>query len=70
MALSFDSAYDNEFFGVDMRQNSSDQKPYKFKYKDRIQNLPEQRSSLRDVLDKINHLKKVRFDSNQTENSR
>jgi hypothetical protein len=70
MALSFDSAYDNEFSGVDMRLNSSDQKPYKFKYKDRIQNLPEQRSNLRDVLDKINLLKKVRFDSNQTEHSR
>jgi hypothetical protein len=60
MALSFDSTYDNEFIGLDIMQNSSEQKTYKPKYKDRIQNLSEQRSSLQDVLGRIDLLKRVK----------
>ena len=59
--LSFDSIYDNEFIGVDMgQQNLSQEKQYKLKYKDKIQTLSHENSSVDYVLEKIDFLKRVK----------
>lgn len=57
-----ESVSNNEFLGVNLqRQNSSEQKHYKPKYKDKIQLQTYEKSSLENVFEKIDLLKKAKL---------
>jgi hypothetical protein len=49
--------------GIDTRQNASLEKQHKLKYKDKIQGLTYDRSSLNHVLEKIDLLKKIQLEN-------
>ncbi len=49
--------------GIDTRQNPSLEKQHKLKYKDKIQSLTYDRSSLDNVLEKIDLLKKIKLEN-------
>lgn len=55
----YENDNDNEFMGIDIKPNLSEQKQYKLKYKDRINSFSYHKSSVDNVLERIDLLKKV-----------